>query len=110
MAVTVSAPFKTGVFGDLKYVIVDITFDNSYPTGGEPVTPAQVGLDAVYGVTTLGNTYDAQGAVVVSYDRTNSKLVAYGGDGAAAGVTFLKEIPNATDLSTITSSLIFVGK
>ena len=110
MALTVGTPVKAGVFGDLKYVLVDITWDNAYATGGIALTPNQVGLSVIYAVLPSGNAYDAQGAVIPAYSTSTSKLVALGADGAAAGVTFLKEVANAADLSTITSSLLFIGK
>jgi hypothetical protein len=35
---------KRGTTGDLQQRIVDLTLDNSYPTGGWPVTARQLGL------------------------------------------------------------------
>jgi hypothetical protein len=111
MALTVATPTKVGVIGDLKYTFVTITWDNSYPTGGLALTPGQVGLTQVLGVQGFGTGGAASTALVeVSYDTTNSKLQAFGADGAAAGIANLKEIPNATNIATITTNCLFVGK
>ena len=49
MALTITNPGSssdvTGVPGNIKYVIKDITFDDSYPTGGESFTATQMGLE-----------------------------------------------------------------
>lgn len=108
MALTVAAPARQGVIGNFRYSIVDITWDSSYATGGEALTPAQVGLSEILYCTDVGN-YDAQGKTVVAYDAANDKLAAYGGDGGAAGVVNLKEVANATDLSTVTQTVLFLG-
>lgn len=110
MALTVGTPTKTGVFGDLKYVVVPVTFDNSYPTGGETLDLDLLGLSSVVAVTNAGASYDAQGTVVPAWDAANSKLVAYGANGAAAGSAALTEVANAADLSTITVTLLVLGK
>lgn len=110
MALTVAAPTKQGVFGDLRYVIVNITWDSSYPTGGLALTPKQVGLNQILGCESIGAGAAATAAVDISYDTTNQKLQAFGADGAAAGIANLKEIANATNLSTITTTAIFLGR
>jgi hypothetical protein len=111
MALTVAVPTKQGVIGDLKYTIVNITWDSSYATGGLALTAAAVGLTTVYGVLTLGSTgAGPTGLVEGNYDTANAKLQAFGGDGAAATIVQLKEITSTTNLSAITSILLFIGK
>lgn len=110
MALTVGTTVKDGVFGDLRYRIVPITWDSSYPTGGLALTPAQVGLTTIYGAESVGAGAAATAAVDISYDTTNQKLQAYGADGAAAGIATLKEIANTTNLSTVTTTILFLGK
>lgn len=97
MAVSVSIVAKNAV-GNQYEVVADITFDSSYPTGGE-----LVGVNEIFGpafgagVVTTMHYIDAQprrtGAThFFAYDYANSKLLAY----TAAMAT---EVTNATDLS-----------
>lgn len=107
MALTVAFAKGPAVEGDLSYVVAQITWDNSYPTGGLALTPAQVGLSKILfsvdgGVTNAGSA----GMVSTSYDVANSKLLAFGG--AAAGSKH-GEVTNATDLSAVTSRVVFFG-
>ena len=37
--------YPSGVIGDLKYKVIEITFDSSYPTGGESLTASDIGFD-----------------------------------------------------------------
>lgn len=86
-----------------KVRVVRVTFDNSYPTGGEAVTPSQLGFKNVHniipGVSTNG--------YVVTYDKANAKLKVFRG-GAAVSTPFA-EVPNATDLSTVVVDLTVYG-
>jgi hypothetical protein len=84
---------------------MSIAWDNSYPTGGEPITPAM--MNAVVDssklvVTKIKGIWD-QGGVVgaaiesVRFDNVNEKLLAY-----AAGA----QVVNATDLSAFTEMVL----
>lgn len=66
MALTISVVRRT-VFGNMRVVTADLTFDNSYPTNGEPFVAADVGLTALDLV--LHNT--SVGGFLVDYDYTN---------------------------------------
>lgn len=97
MAISI-APIKTYVVGDRKEVVQDVTLDNSYPTGGYPLTLSQLGCDlfchevrAQQGVG--GNTFQ--------YDYTNKKLKIWAGT---------SEVANATDLSALTVRVVACGK
>lgn len=78
MSLTVSEIARS-VFGNKRIVISEVTFDSSYATGGEALTAATLGLstiDALFvdaGAAAAGTT-----GVVVKYDKTNSKLQAFG--------------------------------
>lgn len=66
------ASAREGVFGDMRYAFVDITFDASYPTGGESLVPADLGWDSIHLVepeNLPGYTFD--------YDETNQRLRAF---------------------------------
>lgn len=97
------------IAGNMRHKVRTITFDSSYPTGGEPLTAGDLGLKAVFEVRAHGpfrNTGATLG-VTVSYDHANSKLVAYWGNaGTASG---LPEVTNTTDLSTYSGRITAVG-
>ena len=53
MALTIT-PVKTNglakhIIGDFDLRVFDVTFDNSYPDGGEPVTKANFGMETAIG-------------------------------------------------------------
>lgn len=84
----------------------DFTMGASYPTGGEPLTPAKVGLIRVETLEIADNA----GGYVLTYDRANQKLKALYGDNNNAADGPLIEVPNGTDLSAITGRLIARGR
>lgn len=103
MAVSASRVTVGGVAANTiegrKSTVTDVTFDSSYPTGGEAITPADLGMSNVIDATC---EVRAKGATVtnVYYDRTNAKLVA---NAAAA------EVANTTDLSTVVVRVRAIG-
>lgn len=89
---------RNHVVGSRRQVIVDVTLDSSYPTGGYALTPATLGVDGATDfiqavATTTGHTF--------SYDYVNSKLLAFSGG---------TQVSNATDLSAVVIRLIAQGK
>lgn len=94
MALTISN-FQPGSGGNLRRNIMDITFDSSYATGGESLTPAMLGLVRV-------DKFNAQevGGRTFPYDRSTQKLQAY------ASTT---EVANTTDLSAVTVRVEALG-
>lgn len=97
MALTVAQVGNTAVMGNLKAVVADITFDSSYPTGGEDLNPSTLGLSFVRFLVADGS----EGYNLV-YDYANSKLLAYG---STAGT----EVAAATNLSTVSCRVFAVG-
>jgi len=127
------------VFGTKRVVFCDIAFDSSYPTGGESLTPGDIGLSVATHVTIAGNS-----GYVFEYDYTNSKVKAMTPTAAQAAVTTDKvtiadtgagnitdgqscivdatfrsavdaaaadEVGNTTDLSAVTSvKVMFIGR
>jgi hypothetical protein len=86
------------VYGDKRVITADVTFDNSYVTGGEPVTPSALGLGSILhcnGGSKAGN--------LIQYDPANVKLLAYV---SSTGV----QVANAVDLSAVTIRLQFTGQ
>ncbi len=88
---------RKGVIGDLRYSLQDVAFDSSYPTGGEDLTPAEVGLGTI--LTGEGNDVDTPG-IYANYDVANSKLML-----AVAG----SQPSNASDQSAVVARVLFIG-
>ena len=64
---------ESGVMGDLRYNVCDVTFSGTYPTGGESLTAAHLNMSqAVYLVLA-----EPQDGYLFLYDHTNSLLMAY---------------------------------
>lgn len=82
------------VVGNRKVTVTDVTFDSSYPTGGEPVTPSDLRLNyvdhATCNIVGVGGTVNVTNAY---YDKTNQKIVAV--DETPA------EVASTSDLSTL---------
>lgn len=87
-----------------KQVVKDITFDNSYATGGESLTASDLGLANI----TFLKAENKLG-YVVTYDYANQKLMAFYGDNNNAADGPLVEVPNATDLSTLVCKVYAIG-
>lgn len=87
------------VFGDKRVALLTVTFDSSYPTGGEAVTAADVGMTAI-------NHVIAAPLVSVDndvyWDGPNSKLFV---TVRSTGV----EVANTTSLATLTARLLVIG-
>tara|TARA_R100000231_G_scaffold88704_3_gene67161 strand:- start:626 stop:937 length:312 start_codon:yes stop_codon:yes gene_type:complete len=100
MALTVEQLGRTNVTGNRLTVALKVTFDASYPTGGEA-------LDLTAYVSNIETVHvEVSGGFVFQYDRTNKKLKAFeaGGDGDA-----LDEVDNATNLSTVVTYVTVTG-
>lgn len=92
--------------GNLRGVKVDITFDASYVTNGEPLTAADLGLSRVEQLISDQGGLGTDFGRVVQYDRDNELLLAFQGP---TGVGPLPEVPNATDLSDLTVRVMALG-
>lgn len=71
MALTITTN-EEGVLGDLRYKVVTLAFDSSYPTGGESFTAANLGWDSMVLVTAANTS-----GLAFDYDYTNALLLAY---------------------------------
>ena len=122
MAVTVAqvsrpnAAISETTVGEFKLRVVDVTFDNSYVTTGEPLAATALGWSYFYGH--LGGTAIATNAtgtlalpVIVKPNASGSQvtLFLYRYDGASAGKASLEEAANAFDASTFTARLYLLG-
>jgi hypothetical protein len=86
--------------GSQKVTINTVVLDSSYPTGGSPLTPAQLGLTVVLFVIASMQTVGAGGVSEVSYNSATSKLQAW---------SSTAEIANATVLSANTAQIVAFG-
>jgi hypothetical protein len=92
--------------GNERGVRVDITFDDSYLTNGEPLTPADLGLSRVNQLVSDQGGLGANFGRVIQYDRDNELLLAFESAGANAA---MEEVGNATDLSDLTVRVTAYG-
>ncbi|MCK6620335.1 MAG: hypothetical protein HUU32_12790 [Calditrichaceae bacterium] len=93
---------KTDLQGTVRVVYLDITFDSSYPTGGEPF---ETGLDTV-----LSANIEPSGGYIFKYDYTNRKILAYYADYDAVADGALIQVADTTDLSAISTRAKFEGQ
>jgi len=104
MALTVTTLRSRALSDDFYHGLVkgqaEITFDSSYPTGGEAITPANLGLTAkILGIIGMAHDADAN-LYVLRYDIDNSKLLV---ENSGA------QVANATDLSALTFHVEYYG-
>ena len=83
-----------------------ITFDSSYPTGGEAITVANFNFSG--GILALFLEPSLGGYVPV-WDGTNSKIKVLYGDYDNVSDGPLIEVPNTTDLSAVVVRFIAFG-
>lgn len=81
---------KLDTSGKVRTVYGTMTFDSSYPTGGESIT---LGLNIIYFVK-----FECVSGYVFEYDSVNGKVKAYYGDYPATGAGALIELPNTSNL------------
>lgn len=96
------------VFGRHRVRLVTVTFDTSYPTGGESFTPADVGLSQ-FDVVLFSP--DSSPAYQFAYDYTNKKILVFGvqQDPDAAVTDPFDEEDAAADLSTVSIRVLVIG-
>ena len=91
--------------GNERMVRGVVTFDNSYPTGGESITPAQFGLSSISDVLCVSS---AQG-VYCHYNAATAKVMAFHSNDPGVSIGPLVEVANATDLSTVSVTVLAFG-
>lgn len=95
---------KIAQYSDGPYTkaVYDVTFDSSYPTGGEAFTAANFGLNnVVYGTADVKSVGGTVNVANVYVDRANLKLKVYDETPAEAA--------NTSDLSTLVVQVQVVG-
>jgi len=81
--------------------VYDVTFDSSYPTGGEAVAASDFKLDSIDAIFPTFSGATAANGRIVTFDPTNSKLLVWTG--------VATEAANASDQSAVTARVIVVG-
>lgn len=71
MALSITS-LKRDVSGNKRLHAGKLTFDNSYPTGGESLTPANIGLHVIENITIISAS-----GLTFEYDYTNQKVKAF---------------------------------
>ena len=75
--------------------VVDITLDNSYPTGGWALAVKSLGL-GTNGVIKFLEVPGSEDGYILQYDEVNTKLKVFQGDNANAAAGPATELPNAS--------------
>lgn len=101
MALTL-AKVKHGLGLNNRTHIYDVTFDNSYSTGGYALTPSTVGLVTINAVTAVFSGATAANGRIVTYNPTTGKLLVW-----TAPAT---EAAGASDQSAVTARLTIHGE
>lgn len=81
-----------------------ITFDSSYPTGGESLTAGALGFSEVFFVLPSPRA----SGYVVQYNKSTAKLQVYVEEAVAAGGP-LVEVADTTNLATLVVDLFVIG-
>ena len=107
MAVTITkSPRGSDSIGRRRHIVVTLTLDNSYPTGGYAITAGQFGASngrVIEGAALLGGNAAAGGYQPI-WDNVNGKLMVWR-TGAVNAVA--EQVPNATDLSALVYRFVF---
>jgi hypothetical protein len=83
MAITVAIVKRSGGQAVGRQVIADVTFDSSYPAGGEPYTAAMFGLNRIDYLETQLAKASSTTAMACLADHTASTLMLFNSNGAA---------------------------
>jgi len=56
-----------GSWGQIRFKVFDVLYDNSYPTGGEVLSPAMIGLQNIVGSLQIGVKDATSGGVMTQF-------------------------------------------
>lgn len=96
------------LIGKQRSVAGSVTFDSSYPTGGEAFTAADLGLTFL---SSFEVEIDATAGYVPVWNRSTTapKLMAFYGDNNNAADGPLIEVPNTTNIATAVARFVAYG-
>jgi hypothetical protein len=92
----------------MNFRVVDVLMDGSYPAGGYPLSPQQLGLGLNGQVFLVLGDMSKTGGWDIAYDYTNAKLQVFDGSGAASSAAH--ETAAATVLTGVTARLMVFGQ
>lgn len=98
---------ERGAFGQMFIRIVDITMDNSYPSGGWALSPASMGFGTNGTILAVVPFNDISGRFPF-WDRTNNKLMIRDASGAANAAS--PEITTVAQMNSIVLRVLAYGK
>jgi len=98
MAISVSIVKRSGLTPSGRAVLADVTFDGSYPAGGEPYTAAMFGLSKVDYIAPAAAKGSATTAYLCMADHTASTLMLFG---QTAATSALVETATANQAATV---------
>ena len=104
MSVAIALKSKNKTYDSL-IVTAEVTFDDSYPTGGEPISAASLGLKSIDFLSANPN-----GGYVFEFDHANSKLKAFQADYDAVADGPLIQVADKTDLKAVKSRIWATGR
>jgi hypothetical protein len=94
---------ETPLLANVRRVLVTLTFDASYVTGGEAILPSDVGLGEILHI----NFNQGEDGYTFHWDSVAQTVIAYQPDGTDAAQV---EVDNATDLSNVVVEVEIVGR
>lgn len=101
MAISVAIVKNTGLTPTGRAIVADVTFDSTYPAGGEPYTPAMFGLSRIDFLHTEAALGSSTTAWLCRADHANAKLQLFGMAAAAGVGTPLTENNTANQAATV---------
>ena len=108
MALSFSTVRKERPQWGIRSGIVDITFDNSYPTGGWAIAASDLGIEALYNLEIPGVT---PGGYLLAWDRVNGKIKAFEFDYDASADGAAKELAaSSAALDGVTVRCRYIGR
>ncbi|MCB7129662.1 MAG: hypothetical protein J3T61_09010 [Candidatus Brocadiales bacterium] len=87
--------------------VTKVTFDSSYPTGGEAIVAANLGLTTLREVLAVQTIAPVVADFTVRWDRANSKLFISEEDGTS-GIN--AQAGSASDMSAIIALITAIGE
>lgn len=101
MAISVAIVKRSaGIVPSGRAVVADVTFDSTYPAGGEPYTPAMFGLNTIDFMQVETARASSTTALLCRADQANSKLMLFSSNGAAPAA-FLETSTVDQSLTTV---------
>lgn len=109
MALTITEDGRASHSGNTQTTLLTVTFDSSYPTGGESFNADNYGLGRMVSITFAGKGTGT--GFVPSYDATNKKILLFQGppgDGQAVSPGPAVPLPEVGDTEDASSAVFLV--